>query len=112
MSTKHERATVRSEICESILAANPQLGSATVGAIVDTVLERIVGALAEGRRVELRDFGVFSTREREGRIARNPRDGSDVTVPPKRAVHFKPGRALAARLANAMRGAPTGTSVQ
>ena len=50
--------------------------------------------LADGGKVELRGFGTFSTRERKGRSGRNPRTGESVTVRPKRAMHFKPGKAL------------------
>jgi integration host factor subunit beta len=40
---------------------------------VDTIFDQIVLALANGDRVELRGFGSFSVRVREGRVGRNPR---------------------------------------
>ena len=54
--------------------------------------------LSKGGRVELRGFGVFSTRSREARMGRNPRTGQDVPVAAKKALHFKPGRQMLARL--------------
>lgn len=51
-------------------------------------------ALAEGDRIEMRDFGTFSLRQRQAREARNPRTGEAVPVAAKKAVHFKAGRQL------------------
>ncbi|WP_085442568.1 HU family DNA-binding protein [Magnetofaba australis] len=67
---------------------------------VNIVLGRISTALADGERVELRDFGVFEVRHRRARDARNPRTGDAVQVPEKLAVHFKAGKALKARVDN------------
>ncbi|MGT2482149.1 nitronate monooxygenase (plasmid) [Methylobacterium oryzae CBMB20] len=58
----------------------------------------IATALADEDRVELRDFGTFCVRDREGRRARNPRTGREVVVPARTHVHFKPGKAMRARL--------------
>lgn len=48
--------------------------------------------------MELRGFGVFSTRERIVRAGRNPRSGEAVDIPAKRATHFRVGRELRALL--------------
>ncbi len=42
--------------------------------------------------VELRGFGTFSTRQRDGRTGRNPRTGAPVDVPAKKVPYFKPGK--------------------
>ena len=57
-----------------------------------------IPAEAEGRRVELRGFGAFSTRAREARVGRNPRTGDQVDVEAKRVPHFKAGKELRERL--------------
>jgi integration host factor subunit beta len=59
-----------------------------------TIIESIGEHLAQGKRVEFRGFGSFSTIKRDARIARNPRTGESVNVPVKRTVHFKAGREL------------------
>jgi len=61
---------------------------------VETVFEMLKKALAEGRRIELRKFGVFSVRPRKTGIGRNPRTGEEVSIPPGKAVRFKPGKEL------------------
>jgi DNA-binding protein HU-beta len=60
---------------------------------VETVFDSMKNALARGNRIELRGFGVFNVRPRKtGR--RNPRTGAEVSIPPGKAVRFKPGKEL------------------
>jgi integration host factor subunit beta len=54
--------------------------------------------LARGDRVELRGFGAFSTKSREGRTGRNPRTGESVPVEAKSVPYFKPGKELRERI--------------
>lgn len=61
---------------------------------VETVFEAMKKALAKGDRIELRGFGVFNVRPRKTGIGRNPRTGEEVTIPPGKAVRFKPGKDL------------------
>lgn len=56
-------------------------------------------ALKEGKRVNLPDFGTFSTREQAARTARNPQTGAPVDVPAKTVAKFKAARALADHVA-------------
>jgi DNA-binding protein HU-beta len=61
---------------------------------VETVFEAMKNALGKGERIELRRFGVFNVRPRKTGIGRNPRTGQEVTIPPGKAVRFKPGKEL------------------
>ena len=61
---------------------------------VETVFESLKNALGRGQRVELRRFGVFSVKPRKTGIGRNPRTGEEVSIPPGKAVRFKPGKEL------------------
>ena len=54
----------------------------------------IVRTLRSGEKVEIRGFGSFHTRQRRGRIGRNPKTGARVEVPPKRIPFFKPSKEL------------------
>ncbi|SDO55523.1 integration host factor subunit beta [Methylobacterium phyllostachyos] len=89
---------IRSELVARIAEQNPYLYARDAQAVVDAILDRIATALADGDRVELRDFGTFETRDREARTGRNPRTGQSVAVAAKRDVRFRPGKALRARL--------------
>ncbi len=70
--------------------------------IVDTVqqtLDIIQRALANGRNVELRNFGVLEVQVRKQRIGRNPNKPGDTVVIPQRAVvRFKSGKILKQQL--------------
>ena len=63
-------------------------------AIVETIFDSIITALQTGDKIEIRGFGSFRTRQRRGRIGRNPKTGAKVDVPPKRIPFFKPSKEL------------------
>jgi len=89
---------IRSELVAAIATANPHLTQRDVERVVGTIFDTITAALVDGRRVELRGFGAFSTRAREARTGRNPRTGTAVAVDAKRVPYFKPGKDLRERL--------------
>lgn len=65
-------------------------------ASVDAIFGAMKGALAQGDRIELRGFGVFTVKPRKTGVGRNPRTGKKVDITPGRAVRFKPGKELQA----------------
>lgn len=70
--------------------------------IVDTVqqtLDIIQRALANGRNVELRNFGVLEVQVRKQRIGRNPnKPEAEVVIPERAVVKFKSGKILKQQL--------------
>ncbi len=63
-------------------------------AAVDAVFNAMKNALQRNDRIELRGFGVFNIKPRKTGIGRNPRTGEEVSIPPGKAVRFKPGKDL------------------
>jgi len=63
---------------------------------VETVFGAMKRALEQGDRIELRGFGVFTIKPRKTGVGRNPRTGEEVSIPPGKAVRFKPGKELQA----------------
>ena len=61
---------------------------------VDTIIDAMKSALCDGKRIELRGFGVFQVKPRKRGIGRNPRTGKEVRIPPGRTIRFKPGKEL------------------
>ena len=88
----------KAELIERIAMSNPHLYISDVERLVNTIFNQIKQALAEGNRVELRGFGVFGVKSRPARIARNPKNGSEVEVEAKAIPYFKSGRILKNRL--------------
>lgn len=63
--------------------------------VVQKTLDYISEALASGRKVELRNFGVFEVKIRKSRVGRNPnRPDADVPIPTRAVVKFKPGKEM------------------
>ncbi|CAM3239607.1 Integration host factor subunit beta [Sphingomonas antarctica] len=89
---------IRSELVAKLAAENPDLSPQDIENIVACFFEVILARLAAGGRVELRGFGAFSTRARDGRTGRNPRTGAAVAIDAKRVPYFKPGKEMRARL--------------
>ncbi len=59
--------------------------------VVQRTFDTILGALCAGKRIELRNFGVFQVKTRKKRIGRNPKTGQVIPVPERQTVVFKPG---------------------
>lgn len=62
--------------------------------IIQLFIDEVITELAQGNRMELRDFGVFEVKVRKARKARNPKTGDEVRVPEKRVVTIKPGKKM------------------
>ena len=65
-----------------------------VGRTLEKILQNLVTNLSQGNRVEIRDFGTFSTRLRKARTGRNPASGEKIHINDKYLVHFIPGKKL------------------
>lgn len=72
----------------------PHISRKEVVKMVELFIEGFVKNLAEGHRIELRGFGVFSTKMRKPKIVRNPRTKEEVRLPPRRVLVFKASRNL------------------
>lgn len=59
-------------------------------AVVDGVFGSIKNAIASGKRIELRGFGVFKYKSRKPRMARNPKTGDLVPLEKRYVPVFKP----------------------
>ena len=77
-------------------AVHAKLGGTKVQAeeVVDTVIESIVSTLKSGGEVSIAGLGIFSTKTRAARQARNPRTGESIHVPAMRVPKFRPAKGL------------------
>ena len=63
--------------------------------VVQKTHDYISQAVAQGRKVELRNFGVFEVKIRKARVGRNPNaPETDVPIPQRAVVKFKPGKEM------------------
>lgn len=87
-----------SDLIDIVQLKNRGVPPDVVEKAVRRVFREIIKALAAGRRVELRGFGVLELRELAGGTRRNPKTGEAIEVPAKRGVHWKTGKGLAKAL--------------
>ena len=66
--------------------------------LVQRTFDALIDALVREGRIELRNFGVFQIKQRDARMARNPRTGEKVPVQAKCVVSFKPGKEMEAKV--------------
>ena len=92
---------IKSELVARIAAENPHLNDVEAQKVVYKIIETISEGLERGDRIELRGFGTFSVRHRQGGRRRNPSTGEIVDIEAKSVPFFKTGRALHRRLNSA-----------
>ncbi|MGO8764745.1 MAG: HU family DNA-binding protein [Limisphaerales bacterium] len=67
--------------------------------VIQKTLDYISDALANGDKVELRNFGVFEVKVRKARVGRNPnKPETDVPIPARTMVKFKAGKEMRAQV--------------
>jgi len=84
---------IKSELVDK-LAETENISKVVAKRIVNTIFDTITETLAQGNRVELREFGVLSVRTRKARSGRNPKTGVSVSVAEKKVPFFKAGKAV------------------
>ena len=83
----------------ALLAADPAvIGNHLTARAVNSILNAMTAALAQGSRIEIRGFGSFSLNYRPPRVGRNPKSGDTVEVPAKIVPHFKAGKEMRERV--------------
>ena len=89
---------IKSELVSKLTEQNPHLYQRDIEQVVKAILDTIRDALAQGGRVELRNFGTFTVKKREARSGRNPRTGEAVAISEKVVPAFRTGKEMRHRL--------------
>ena len=93
-------AIVKSKLLKQLSKDYPNFLKKDLEKFIDIILREIKLTLKRGERVELRGFGVFSTKTQKARISRNPKTGEKVNTPEKKTIHFKMSKDLFKKLNN------------
>lgn len=83
----------------SRVSRNTGFSVSVVSPIVENLLDSITETLSSGESVGFRGFGKFEVSQRAKRVARNPRNNTEVSVPEKVVPRFLAGIALKSRVA-------------
>lgn len=63
-------------------------------AMVESILDNMCDALANGENVKISGFGTFLLRDKGERIGRNPKTGVEVPITPRRVLTFRASQML------------------
>src|SRR3546814_5539134 len=66
--------------------------------MVESILGRMCGALADGENVKISGFGTFVLRDKGERIGRNPKTGVEVPIAPRRVLTFRASQMMRDRI--------------
>ena len=93
-------AIVKSKLLNQLSKNYPNFLKKDLEKLTNIVLKEIKDTLKRGERVELRGFGIFSSKTQKARISRNPKTGEKVNTPKKKTIHFKMSKEMFNKLNN------------
>ena len=85
-------AIVKSKLLKQLSQNYPNFLKKDLEKFTEIILKEIKRTLRRGERVELRGFGVFSTKIQKARISRNPKTGEEAEISARKVVRFKSGK--------------------
>ena len=89
---------VKSNILKQLCKNYPNFLKKNLEKLINIILNEMKQALKRGERVELRGFGIFSSKIQKARISRNPKTGEKVNTPQKKTINFKISKDLFKKL--------------
>lgn len=90
----------KSELIEQVAQKVSTFSRKDIEIIVDTLFDSMSRSLSQGDKVEIRGFGSFKIKERDGRQGRNPKSGENIFIESKRVPFFKAGKEIRERINN------------
>lgn len=84
----------KSELIDKVSQKVDILTKKQIETIIDMIFDYMKEALSKGEKIEIREFANFRVKQKHERMARNPKTGEKIKVPPKRAIVFKMSKAL------------------
>jgi integration host factor subunit beta len=88
----------KSELIEAVSREINNFSKKDVEIIVDSLFQAMSDSLSNGEKVEIRGFGSFKIKERDGRQGRNPKSGENIFIEAKRVPFFKAGKEIRERI--------------
>ena len=88
------KADIVKRIADGLSDENQQIKDKDALMIVDQIVESMKDIIIENERLEIRDFGVFTVKQRKARVGRNPKNKKTYPIPAHKVVTFKPGKEI------------------
>lgn len=83
----------KTELVDAV-AQSGQIPRRTAAQVVDALFQAVTEALQRGDKVQLKDLGNFTVRERKARKGRNPKTGEEIEIAASRTVGFKAAKGV------------------
>ena len=84
----------KSDLLDQLSKTYPNLLKKDLEKFYDIFINEIKEALKNNERVELRGWGVFSSKNQKSKTSRNPKTGEKVVVDEKKSISFKMSKDL------------------
>jgi nucleoid DNA-binding protein len=89
-----KRTTTKNHLIKSI-SQDKGIYPPYVRSIIQSFLDKITESLAQGVRIEFRNFGIFEVVKRKSKIGRNPKKAHvPIVIPARLAVKFTQGKKI------------------
>ena len=98
MKVQKEKQMKRSDIIRTIQVQFKRMRGTDAAAVIDTVADAMIDAVARGDRIEIREFGTFRPRPRATKIGYNPVTGQPMHLPANTTILFRPSRELTKKM--------------
>ena len=98
MKFQKEKEMKRSDIIRTIRVQFRRMRTVDAAAVLDTVVDAMIDAVARGDRIEVRGFGTIRPRPRATKIGYNPVTGQPMHLPANTTILFRPSRELTKKM--------------
>ena len=88
----------RSDIIRTIKVQFRRMRLRDAAAVLDTVSDSMIDAIANGDRIEIRGFGTIQPRPRAAKVGYNPVTGLPMELDANTTILFKPSRELTKKM--------------
>ena len=101
MEMKTKKKTMSKEKLIALISQEKEIHPNDVRHVIQAFLDKATEYLAEGYRLEFRDFGIFEVVERKEKIGRNPKKPEEqIIIPPRRVAKWTPGKKMREQIEN------------
>lgn len=95
MGALDKKSTMTKKKLINSISQEKEIHPSDVRHVIQAFLDKITDCLAQGDRLEFREFGVFEVVERKQKIGRNPKNAAvPIVIPARPAVKFTPGKKM------------------
>ena len=88
----------RSDIIRTVQVQFGHMRASDAAAVLDTLTDEMIAAIANNDRIEIRGFGTFQPRHRATKTGYNPVTGQPMHLMANRTILFKPSRELTKKM--------------